>query len=232
MRLVGTDEELIVDEVTRLLTDPDALRRDGPRREPVRRRARRRAGGRGDRALLRARTAPGGLRPAARPDRLSARRRGCRRRPCPEQAAVDRLNWSWSTSSTTMSAVVEGVVGRLAAGRSAGRAGARGSASTYGSATQHVDVGQRVGDRGDDLDRGALAHVVDVGLERQAEAGDGRVANRDALATTCSATWCGLESLTSRAVRISRASAGAAPTMNHGSTAMQWPPTPGRASGC
>ena len=34
-------------------------------------------------------------------------------------------------------------------------------------------------------------------------------------------------SLTSRAVRISRDSSGAAPTMNHGSTAMQWPPTPG-----
>ena len=51
--------------------------------------------------------------------------------------------------------------------------------------------------------------------------------NRADLATTCDATWCGLWSLTSRAVRISRVSSGAAPTMNHGSTAMQWPPTPG-----
>ncbi len=51
--------------------------------------------------------------------------------------------------------------------------------------------------------------------------------NRSALATTWAATWCGLRSLTSRAVRISRASSGAAPTMNHGSTAMQCPPTPG-----
>src|SRR5690625_6557223 len=40
-------------------------------------------------------------------------------------------------------------------------------------------------------------------------------------------THSGLESLISRAFRIIVAVSGAAATMNHGSTAMQWPPTPG-----
>ncbi len=40
-------------------------------------------------------------------------------------------------------------------------------------------------------------------------------------------TQAGLASLRSRAVRISRASSGLRLTMNQGSTAMQWPPTPG-----
>ena len=48
-----------------------------------------------------------------------------------------------------------------------------------------------------------------------------------AAALTWSMTHWGLPSLISRAARISRAVCGAASTMNHGSTAMQWPPTPG-----
>ena len=39
--------------------------------------------------------------------------------------------------------------------------------------------------------------------------------------------WCGLPSLTSRAVRIRREASGMPSTMNQGSTAMQRPPTPG-----
>ena len=49
----------------------------------------------------------------------------------------------------------------------------------------------------------------------------------NALALTWSITHCGLESLISRALRMIRAASGAASTMNHGSTAMQCPPTPG-----
>ncbi|MNY52914.1 hypothetical protein D3C86_1886310 [compost metagenome] len=44
---------------------------------------------------------------------------------------------------------------------------------------------------------------------------------------TFSITHCGLLSLTSLAVRIRRACWGVLLTMNQGSTAMQWPPTPG-----
>ena len=40
-------------------------------------------------------------------------------------------------------------------------------------------------------------------------------------------TQSGLESLTSRAVLIKRASSGALSIINQGSTAIQWPPTPG-----
>jgi hypothetical protein len=47
------------------------------------------------------------------------------------------------------------------------------------------------------------------------------LSNREACAATVSMTCRGLASLTSRAVRISRDSSGAASTMNHGSTAMQ-----------
>ncbi|MNP33832.1 hypothetical protein D3C76_1270940 [compost metagenome] len=44
---------------------------------------------------------------------------------------------------------------------------------------------------------------------------------------TLSSTHCGLLSFTSRAVRISLACSGVLLTINQGSTAMQWPPTPG-----
>ena len=40
-------------------------------------------------------------------------------------------------------------------------------------------------------------------------------------------TCSGIASFTAREVGIRRAASGAAPTRNHGSTAMQWPPTPG-----
>src|SRR5579875_824578 len=53
--------------------------------------------------------------------------------------------------------------------------------------------------------------------------------SRNALARslTLLETKSGLASLTSRAVRMSLACCGAAAAMNHGSTAMQCPPTPG-----
>ena len=44
-----------------------------------------------------------------------------------------------------------------------------------GSATRRSRSGSAFGDVLDDVERGALAQVVDVGLEGQAEAGDGRV---------------------------------------------------------
>ena len=46
-------------------------------------------------------------------------------------------------------------------------------------------------------------------------------------ASTCSATHGGLPPFTCRAARMSGVRSGAEWTMNHGSTAMQWPPTPG-----
>ena len=46
-------------------------------------------------------------------------------------------------------------------------------------------------------------------------------------ASTCSATHSGLPPFTCRAARMSGVRSGAEWTMNHGSTAMQWPPTPG-----
>ena len=80
----------------------------------------------------------------------------------------------------------------------------------------------------DDLDRRALAQVVDVGLVGEAEAGDRADAGRPAiLARTSRTTWRGRPLLIQRASRISRALSPSAETMNHGSTAMQWPPTPG-----
>ena len=51
--------------------------------------------------------------------------------------------------------------------------------------------------------------------------------NRSARSWICETTNFGLASLTSRAVRISRARSGADEMINHGSTAMQCPPTPG-----
>ncbi len=54
VRLVGTDEHLIVDEVSRLLTDPARYDADGQGGEPLRRRPGGGAGPRGARALLRA----------------------------------------------------------------------------------------------------------------------------------------------------------------------------------
>ena len=49
----------------------------------------------------------------------------------------------------------------------------------------------------------------------------------DTASWTLPGTHSGLLSLVSRAVRMIRASSGAWLTMNQGSTAMQWPPTPG-----
>ena len=51
-RLVGHDPAAIVAEAGRLLQDPDAYRVDGPRRQPLRRRPRRRTDRRGRRAIL------------------------------------------------------------------------------------------------------------------------------------------------------------------------------------
>ena len=48
-----------------------------------------------------------------------------------------------------------------------------------------------------------------------------------ALLITRSITQSGFASLISRAARVSFAVSGERATMNHGSTAMQWPPTPG-----
>ncbi len=49
----------------------------------------------------------------------------------------------------------------------------------------------------------------------------------EAKESTLSATNLGIESLMARDSAISRAKSGAAVTINHGSTAKQWPPTPG-----
>ena len=53
VRLVGTDEDLIIDEVSRLLTERGRLRGHGQRGEPVRRRPRRAPIRAGHRELLR-----------------------------------------------------------------------------------------------------------------------------------------------------------------------------------
>jgi hypothetical protein len=77
-----------------------------------------------------------------------------------------------------------------------------------------------------DAERRRLAQVVDVGLEGEPKAGDRRPAEAGRLRPDPLDDPSGLASFTSRAVRISRASSAAWETMNHGSTAMQCPPTP------
>ena len=113
--------------------------------------------------------------------------------------------------------------------RSAARRGRSGSVVDVRLDDQDVGCRARSARGVSDVDRRGLAQVVDVGLEGQAEARRPSASPEPVgrLRTTCRTTWRGLASLTSRAVRISRACSGAAPTMNHGSTAMQWPPTPG-----
>lgn len=79
----------------------------------------------------------------------------------------------------------------------------------------------------------AFAEIIDVGFEGQPETRNRRqtvgiIFFQSAIAASIlSNTQRGFESFTSRACRTSLACAGAEETMNHGSTAMQCPPTPG-----
>jgi enoyl-[acyl-carrier protein] reductase I len=97
-----------------------------------------------------------------------------------------------------------------------------------GIGLDHVDpVAEATGQRCRHEPRRAFAEVVDIGLEGEAEAGDFAAGCASTSAEARAITWWILPSFTPRAVRISGVCSGAPATMNHGSTAMQCPPTPG-----